>query len=142
MFFDLGISKIHQDLTIVKFRFCCLKTLGVARCFGPKKIQNCSTAFNIFPKNDSVGFTYVWRSSTITQDLLRFHHRKFPFCLKTLGETNCFGPKKTFIYCLSPRGISHFYGSQITKNPKFRKAILWFVVDIGTAYAKSHSFFW
>ena len=32
------------------------------------------------------------------EDSSRFHYRKIPFCLKTLGEANCFGPEKNNIF--------------------------------------------
>ena len=47
-----------------------------------------------FSKNmfDLLGFTYVFKLFTIIQDLLRFHHRNFPFWFKTFGRTNGSGP--------------------------------------------------
>ena len=45
-------------------------------------------------KIDLLRFTYVLRLSTIMQDLLRFHHRMFPFLFKTLGDTDWIGPTR------------------------------------------------
>ena len=43
-----------------------------------------------------IGFTYVLRSSTITQDLLRFHHPVVPFLFKTIEIEDCVGPTNTY----------------------------------------------
>ena len=41
---------------------------------------------------DLVVYTYVERSSTIIQDLLRCHHPVFPFLFKAIEIEDCFGP--------------------------------------------------
>ena len=43
---------------------------------------------------DLVGFAYVLRPSTISQDLLRFHHPTFPCLFKTIEIEYCFGPTR------------------------------------------------
>ena len=57
----------------------------------PTPIQHYSKIVNIcWICFDLVGFTYVWRSSTIIEDSLRFLNRTFSFLFETLGDTNCF----------------------------------------------------
>ena len=46
--------------------------------------------------------TYVSRSFTIIQDLIRFHPRIFPLLFKTFGDANCFGSKKIILLWCPP----------------------------------------
>ena len=60
-----------------------VKKMIVQKCKDSTPIQNYSKICNSFKRLfDLVGFTSVWRSSTIIQDLLRCFHPVFHFYLK------------------------------------------------------------
>ena len=62
---------------------------------------------------DFVGFTYVLRSSTIIQDLLRFHHPAFPFYSKQSRLKIVLDPPRNH--------FSNVYAFLVSHRPTFSK---------------------